>query len=220
MTWTFPLPKAAAGAPGTWTPDQGIDITAPGHTPLYAVGAGTIVQRGIGGFGPDAPVLQLADGSGYVYYGHAGPAGPPVGTRLKAGDVIGEVGAGIVGQSTGPHLEIGLSNATGTPLGTQTAAAVKSLLSGAQTTRAAGGGGALSFLDPTGGPLDPGGGPLDPTSSNFAGGIPAAIAAIPGQLFDQVKGSAMKAFLTVMLVLGGLALLGFGATRSLSGASS
>ncbi len=117
-SFTFPLPSAVAGAQGTWTKDQGVDITAPGNTPLIAVGSGTIVLRGIQGFGPSAPVLKLdtpVNGVSYVYYGHAGPAGPPVGTHVAAGGVIGEVGAGIVGLSSGPHLEIGSSDASGTP---------------------------------------------------------------------------------------------------------
>jgi murein DD-endopeptidase MepM/ murein hydrolase activator NlpD len=40
----------------------------------------------------------------------------PIGRHVSAGSVIGEVGAGIVGISTGPHLEIGFSDATGTPV--------------------------------------------------------------------------------------------------------
>lgn len=119
--FTFPLPKGSASPPGTWTLDQGVDIAAPGGTPLLAVCSGTVVLHGIGGFGPWAPVLHcdgaLAGGS-YVYYGHAGPANAvAVGTHVGAGQVISEVGPGIVGISTGPHLEIGFSDGSGTPSG-------------------------------------------------------------------------------------------------------
>lgn len=130
--FTFPLPKGAASPPGTWSLDQGVDISAPGNTPLYAVCSGTIVLHGIGGFGPSAPVLHC-DGSlggySYVYYGHAGPGNQvPVGTHVGAGQVISEVGAGIVGISTGPHLEIGFADASGTPAGG--ASTMQSLLQG------------------------------------------------------------------------------------------
>ncbi len=75
--FTFPLPKGAASPPGTWSLDQGVDISAPGDTPELAVCSGTIVLHGIGGFGPSAPVLHCdspLSGGSYVYYGHAGPA--------------------------------------------------------------------------------------------------------------------------------------------------
>lgn len=119
--FTFPLPKDAASPPGTWSQDQGVDISAPGDTPEFAVCSGTIVLHGIGGFGPDAPVLHCDSSIGgydYVYYGHAGPANQlPVGTHVSAGQVMSSVGPGIVGISTGPHLEIGFSDASGSPIG-------------------------------------------------------------------------------------------------------
>lgn len=128
----FPMPAGAAGPPGTWTNDQGVDITGAGHTPLLAVAAGTIVAHGITGFGDDAPVLKLDQPIGSfaaIYYGHAGPGGAvPIGTHVQAGQVIGEVGAGIVGISTGPHLEIGFSSVTGNPVGPSTAPAMHQLL--------------------------------------------------------------------------------------------
>jgi|GEM_PF-2545195 len=130
--FVFPLPVGAASPPSTWSPDQGVDISAPGDTPEYAVCSGTIVLHGIGGFGPWAPVLHCdspIDGYSYVYYGHAGPANQlPVGTHVGAGQVMSSVGPGIVGISTGPHLEIGFADSSGSPIGSQTAGTMLSLL--------------------------------------------------------------------------------------------
>jgi murein DD-endopeptidase MepM/ murein hydrolase activator NlpD len=130
--FTFPLPKGAASPPGTWSLDQGVDIAAPGNTPELAVCSGTIVLHGIGGFGPWAPVLHCdspLSGGSYVYYGHAGPANQlPIGTHVGAGHVMSSIGPGIVGISTGPHLEIGFSDSSGTPIGGGTASQMMSLL--------------------------------------------------------------------------------------------
>jgi murein DD-endopeptidase MepM/ murein hydrolase activator NlpD len=130
--FTFPLPASAAASPGNWSLDQGVDISAPGGTPEYAVCSGTIVLHGIGGFGPWAPVLHCdssLSGYSYVYYGHAGPANQlPVGTHVGAGQVMSEVGPGIVGISSGPHVEIGFSDASGTPVGGGSASVMYSLL--------------------------------------------------------------------------------------------
>ena len=130
--FTFPLPKSAAAPPSEWSPDQGVDISAPGNTPEYAVCSGTIVLHGIGGFGPWAPVIHCdgsLDGYSYVYYGHAGPLYQlPIGAHVGAGQVMSSIGPGIVGLSSGPHLEIGFADSSGSPIGDQTAGTMLSLL--------------------------------------------------------------------------------------------
>jgi murein DD-endopeptidase MepM/ murein hydrolase activator NlpD len=90
--------------------DQGVDYSAPGGTPLFAMGDGVVIQEGIPGFGPDAIVLKITSGplaGRIIYYGHSGADLVRVGDHVRAGQQISIVGYGIVGISTGPHLEIG-----------------------------------------------------------------------------------------------------------------
>ena len=119
--------------------DQGVDYAAPGGTPEYAMGDGVIIGEGISGFGPNAPILQITSGplKGLeVYYGHAGPNVVHVGQHVTAGQQITEVGYGIVGISTGPHLEVGFYPPGGMGAGSKMLAVINSLLSQHPTGRA------------------------------------------------------------------------------------
>jgi hypothetical protein len=130
--FVFSLPKCAAAPPGDWSPDQGVDISAPGRSPRVR---GPLRHdraarhRRLRTLGPLLHCDGSIDGYDYVYYyGHAGLLNQlPIGTHVGAGQIVSSVGPGIVGISIGPHLEIGFAESSGS----QTAGTMLSLLQAA-----------------------------------------------------------------------------------------
>jgi murein DD-endopeptidase MepM/ murein hydrolase activator NlpD len=142
--YSLPLPRNEMYV-GRWSIDQGVDIPAGAGTPELAIGPGKIVGAGIQGFGPNAPILRISAGplqGMEIYYGHAGPNRVGVGANVVAGQQISEVGAGIVGMSTGPHIEIGFYPPGPMGSGARMATVLNELLQGAKVAPIIAAGGA------------------------------------------------------------------------------
>jgi murein DD-endopeptidase MepM/ murein hydrolase activator NlpD len=116
--WVLPMPKGSfvvsscyAARWGTF--HYGVDMAAPGGTPFYAAGDGTVIEAGpMSGFGY-AIMIEHADGTVTVY-GHEEKLFVEKGERVKAGQLIGWVGN--LGESTGYHLhfEVRIGGENGT----------------------------------------------------------------------------------------------------------
>jgi murein DD-endopeptidase MepM/ murein hydrolase activator NlpD len=122
--FVFPFERPSlATSSGEWSLDQGVDIRADGtacgaSAILVAVGDGTVIQEGISGFGPTAPVIRMSSGpfrGRNVYYGHTGHVYVPVGAHVTAGQRLAQIGCGRVGNSSAPHVEIGVGEPGGPP---------------------------------------------------------------------------------------------------------
>ena len=80
--------------------------------------SGTIVQEGIDGFGPDAPILKVASGQYRAAtsttatprrrWSRSARTSPPASRSPRSA-------AATVGISSGPHIEIGISDPGGPP---------------------------------------------------------------------------------------------------------
>jgi len=83
----------------TW--HNGLDISCPSGTPVYAPANGVIIVKGYnGGFGN---FLEITHGNGIrTKYGHLSKFNVTKGERVNRGDLIAYVGS--TGRSTGPHL--------------------------------------------------------------------------------------------------------------------
>jgi murein DD-endopeptidase MepM/ murein hydrolase activator NlpD len=104
--WLAPLPKgsfqvSSCFAPRWGTFHYGLDMAAPAATPFYAAGDGVVIEAGpMSGYG-NVIMIEHADGTISVY-GHEQRLFVEKGEKVKAGQLIGQVGN--VGQSTGYHL--------------------------------------------------------------------------------------------------------------------
>lgn len=86
---------------GYWRMHEGIDLSAPIGTPVYATGNGIVSQsQWRSGYGQ---LIEINHGFGYKSrYGHLSKRHVKAGDSVIRGEVIGEVGN--TGVSSGPHL--------------------------------------------------------------------------------------------------------------------
>lgn len=86
----------------TYRPHHGVDYGAPVGTAIQATADGTVTQAGWNGNA--GRMIKLRHANGYeTMYLHLSRIKVRVGSRVRTGEAIGEVGSS--GESTGPHLD-------------------------------------------------------------------------------------------------------------------
>ena len=91
---------------GAWVLHQGLDIGVAEGTPIFAVRAGTVTAATYNDSAGNYVTIDHADGFRSIYM-HMAVYIVSAGQEVAAGQVIGYVGS--TGESTGPHLHIGIS---------------------------------------------------------------------------------------------------------------
>jgi murein DD-endopeptidase MepM/ murein hydrolase activator NlpD len=88
------------------SPHTGVDFPAVKGTPVHATQAGRVALAQELYFSGNTVVLDHGLGI-YTFYGHLDSIAVQEGETVKAGELLGEVGA--TGRVTGPHLHWGLT---------------------------------------------------------------------------------------------------------------
>lgn len=114
--WAYPLPEEGTiteyygmrvhPITGAWVLHQGLDIGVAEGTPIFAVRAGTVTTATYNDSAGNYVTIDHADGFRSIYM-HMAAYIVSAGQEVAAGQVIGYVGS--TGESTGPHLHIGIS---------------------------------------------------------------------------------------------------------------
>ncbi len=84
---------------------SGVDMAAPGGTPLLAMGNGQVILAGWNGGYGQSVIIDLGNGI-QALYAHMSSINVSVGETVNQGDVLG--GVGTTGSSTGNHLHFGI----------------------------------------------------------------------------------------------------------------
>jgi murein DD-endopeptidase MepM/ murein hydrolase activator NlpD len=104
--------KRAVPTKGASTTHEGIDISVPSDTPVYAAAAGTVITAGVlKGYGG----IVIIDHGGFkTKYAHLKNWNVYQGVKVEQGSKIGNSGGGSMdpnkGISTGPHLHFEIIN--------------------------------------------------------------------------------------------------------------
>lgn len=100
----------------TWRPHDGIDLTAPRGTKIYATADGIVKQAEYttGGYGRK---ILIDHGYGYTtIYGHCSKILVSRGQQVKRGEVIGEVGNTGLSTTSHLHYEVRINNKPVNPI--------------------------------------------------------------------------------------------------------
>lgn len=116
LTWPVSGTLTSTFGPRWGSMHEGIDIAAPGGTPIVASASGTVILAGwLGGYGN---LVVIDHGGGLsTAYAHQSSIAVGVGQAVSQGQVVGYVGS--TGHSTGNHLhfEVRVNGAAVDPLG-------------------------------------------------------------------------------------------------------
>lgn len=103
--WAHPMPAGETTScfgPRWGTQHAGLDLAAAEGTPVYAAGAGTVVDSGWLYSGYGISVLVDHGDQTLTHYAHLSQARVSAGDAVEAGQQVGDEGS--TGDSTGPHL--------------------------------------------------------------------------------------------------------------------
>lgn len=115
VTWLVPISYTRFSSPfgmrlhpvyGDYRLHNGVDLSAPEGTPIYASRAGEVIVATYGSSGGNYVMIDHMDGTYTTMYLHMTQYVVSVGQYVNAGDLIGYCGS--TGVSTGPHLHFSI----------------------------------------------------------------------------------------------------------------
>jgi murein DD-endopeptidase MepM/ murein hydrolase activator NlpD len=97
-------------------PHEGLDISAPKGTPIYAAAKGRVIRAGwVVGYGL---TVEIDHGFGFsTLYGHSSKLIAQVGQEVKRGEMIAQVGSTGISTSSHLHYEVRVNGKPEDPAG-------------------------------------------------------------------------------------------------------